>query len=90
MDRVHEPPGLPILELVPDVPVEVCGVRSREATAGRRERCGLDQIGHRRVHGSMPRTAHAYRAAGSEMESAFVTSLDLVNRPFLLFHCMFG
>src|SRR5207245_4337863 len=55
MDRVHEPPGLPILELVPDVPVELCGVRSREPIAGRGERCGLDQIGHRRVHGSMPR-----------------------------------
>jgi len=89
MDRVHEPPGLAILELVPDVPVEVCGVRSREPTAGRGERYGLDQIGHRRVHGSIPRTAHAYRAAGSETEPSFVASIAFVNRPFLLLQCMF-
>ena len=90
MNRVHEPPGLAVLELVPDVPVEVGRVCSGKAAAGRGERSGLDQIGHRRVHGSMPRTAHAYRTAGSETEPSFVTSLGFVNRPFLLFECMFG
>ena len=90
MNRVHEPQGLAVLELVPDVPVEVGRVCSREATGGRCERTRLDQIGHRRVHGSIPRTVHAYRAAGSETEPSFVKSLAFVNRPFLLFQCMFG
>src|SRR3989442_1574510 len=82
--------GVTVPEFSPTIPVEVCHPVSRQPGGNRRVRRDDHHAGHLRIHGSMPRTAQAYCTAGFDGRVSFVASIGFVNRPFLLFQCMFG
>ena len=85
----QQPRGLAVPVFVAGVAVEIRRLIPRQSGESDREGHALDYRAHLCIHGSVPRIVQVYRSADTRSGVLFASSLDCVNRPFILLQYMF-